>query len=179
MACSSLVALPRACADGVLAGVEKVYMIAFNDLDVIAGTQEVYSATTAGIVNQIGLDSGKKYVEIGLLKSTSGLQEALTKDTTKGTSFFTQTFTLVLGDLTIENQTFIKDVTNQPVSVIYKSRTGKYFVVGLNGQLEIATIEGGTGTAEADLIGHTLTFNGISTSVAPLMDSSILAGLIA
>ncbi len=177
MACNSLTALSRACSDGVAAGLDKVYIIAFKDLDIISGTT-VYTTSGTGVVNNIGLASGKTYVEIELLKSTSGLNEKLTKDNTKGTSFFTQTFTIVLGDLTTENATFIKNVTNQPVSVIYKTRTGKHFVVGLNGQFQVSQIDGGTGTAEADLIGHTLTFEGVSLSVAPLLDESLLATLI-
>jgi len=180
MACNSLTALPRVCAEGVLAGVEKVYIIAFNDLAPISsGTTEVYSGNTSGIIVQIGLDAGKKFVEVGLLKSTSGLNEAMTKDNTKGTSFFTQTFTIVLSDLTTENSEFIKNVSNQPVAIIYKSRTGKYFAAGLNGQFEISGVEGGTGVAEADLIGHTLTFNGISKTVAPIVLDTIVPGLIA
>lgn len=178
MACNSLSALPRVCAEGVLAGVEKVYIIAYKDLEPInSGTTDVYSATTAGTVVQIAVVSGKSYVEIGLLKSTSGLNEAMTKDNTKGTSFFTQTFTIVLSDLTTDNSQFIKNVSNQPVSILYKSRTGKWFAVGLNGQFEVSAVEGGTGVAEADLIGHTLTFNGISTTVAPIMLDSLAAQL--
>jgi hypothetical protein len=180
MACNSLSALPRSCSEGVVAGLEKVYIIAYKDLEAInSGTTEVYSASTNGIVNQVGVADSKNFVEIGLLKSTSGLGETLTKDNTKGTSFFTQTFTLVLGDLTTDNQTFIKDVVNQPVAVIYKTRTGKHFVVGLNGQFELQSAEGGTGTAETDLIGHTLTFAGISKSVAPMIDDSLVPSLIA
>jgi hypothetical protein len=169
MACNSLVALPRVCSDGVLAGVEKVYIIAFKDLETYPGTNEVFSATTAGTVVDIAFAGSERFVEIGLLKSTSGLNEVLTKDNTRGTSFFTQTFTVVLSDVTADNHKFIKDVQNQPVAVLYKTRTGKWFVAGLNGQFEISAIEGGTGVAEADLIGYTLTFNGISTTVAPLV----------
>jgi hypothetical protein len=179
MACNSLSALPRSCAEGVLGGLEKVYIVAFKDLKAVSGTTNVYRLDTGGTVSEIGITTGKTYVQIGLLKSTSGLSEKLTKDNTKGTSFFTQTFTVVLSDLTEDNANFIQDVTNQPVSVIYKTRTGKYFVVGLNGQFEVTSVEGGTGTAEADLVGHTLTFEGISTTVAPLLSSSILSGLIA
>lgn len=180
MACNSLSSLPRSCSEGVLAGLEKVYIIAFKDLvPVSTGSTEVYSTSGSGVVNEIGLASGKTFVEIGLLKSTSGLNETLTKDNTKGTSFFTQVYTLVLGDLNTDNQAFIKNVQNQPVSMIYKTRTGKYFVIGLNGQFEVSGIEGGTGVAEADLIGHTLTFSGISTSVASLIDESIVTDLIA
>lgn len=180
MACNSLIALPRVCADGIVGGLEKVYIVAFKDLAPISSaTTEVYSATTAGTVNQISLVATKKFVEVGLLKNTSGLSEKLTKDVTKGTSFFTQSFTLLVPDLTVEAFTFIKSVVNQPVAVIYKTRTGKYFVVGLNGQFEVTTVEGGTGTAEADLVGHTITFEGVSLSVAPLLDSTILSALIA
>lgn len=180
MACISLTALPRACAEGILGGLQKVYVIAHKDLAAIStGTTEVYSASTNGTVVSVGLATGKTFVEIGLLKSTSGLNEKLTKDNTKGTSFYTQTFTLVLSDLTIENSAFIKAITNQPVAVIYKTRTDKFFIVGLNGQFEVKEVDGGTGTAEADLVGHTLTFEGISTTVAPFIESSIVSSLIA
>ncbi len=180
MACSSLVALPRVCADGVVGGLEKVYMIAFKDLAPMTGTSSsaVYSASTSGIVNRIQLSGATKYVQIGLLKSTSGLDEKLTKDNTKGTNYFTQTFKVVLSDLTIENQTFIKSVVAQPVSVILKTRNGRYYVTGLNGLFEVSQVDGSTGTAEADLVGYTVTFEGISNSVTPLMDESILSGLI-
>jgi len=180
MACTSLVALPRVCADGIVGGLEKVYVIAFKDLKAVAsGSTDVYSASTStGTIVQVGLVSGKTFVEIGLLKNTSGLNEKLTKDLTKGTAFFTQTFTLLLSDLTTANNDFIKAVTNQPVAVILKTRTGKYFVAGLNGLLEVSAIDGGTGTAEGDMAGHTLTFEGISLGVVPLIDSTIISGLI-
>jgi len=179
MACNSLSSLPRACSDGSLGGVNKVYIIAYKDLATIVGANDVFSASTSGIVNAVGLASGKTYVEIGLLKDTSGLTEKLTKDNTKGTNFFTQTFSLVLGDITPTNTQFIQDVKGQPVSVIYKTRTNAYFILGLNGQFEITTIEGGTGVASADLIGHTCSFEGISSGTAQLLDPSIVASLIA
>ena len=179
MACSSLVALPRACgAEGVMAGLEKLYMIAFADLAPISGSTEVYDTSVGGMVNEIGLDSGKHYVEVGLLKSTAGLQEALTKNAQNGTAFFTQTFTLVLGGITAENRAFVQSVLNQPVAILIKSRTGKFFAAGLNGQFELSAAEGGTGTAESDLIGYTLTFSGISTALVPEVDPTIVEDLI-
>ncbi len=181
MACPSLQALPRACGtEGVVAGVEKVFMITFNDLAVPTGStvDEVYTTSTNGMVDAIGLVATKKYVGIDLLKSTSGLDEALTKDTKTGTSYMTQTFKLVLSDLTSDNKTFIESVLNQPVSVLLKTKTGKYFVAGLNGQMELSALEGGTGTAEGDLIGYNLTFTGISTKMITQVDPTIVADLI-
>lgn len=181
MACTSLTALTRACgSQGVLAGLEKVYMIAFVDLGPHASstTGDVYTTASNGTVNAIQTDSTKNFVEIGLLKNTAGLNETLTKDPTKGIAFFTQTLSLVLGDVTIENKGFIENVLNQPVAVIIKSRTGKYFAAGLNGLLELKTAEGGTGVAESDLIGYTLTFEGLSLTTMQLVEPSIITDLI-
>lgn len=179
MACTSLVSLPRACgAEGVVAGLEKLYAIAYSDLAIVTGTTN-HTVSSSGIVNQIGLDSTKKFVEVGLLKSTAGLQEALTKNAQTGTAFLTQTLTLVIGNLTAENKTFAESVLNQPVAIMLKTRTGKYFVAGLNGQFELSGLEGGTGVAEGDLIGYTLTFTGISTSLIPQVDETIISTLIA
>jgi len=175
MSCSSLTALPRECNEGVIAGLERVYMIAFKDLQKITGSEEVFSADTTGTVVQINTSNG--FVEIGLLKSTSGLEEKLTKDPAKGTCYFTQTFKLVLGDLTSANQNFIASVVNQPVAVIYKTRTGLFFVVGLNGQFEVTSVTGGTGVAESDMIGYQVDFAGISKTTAPLVSSALVTTL--
>jgi hypothetical protein len=177
MACNSLLPLPRACGEGIIGGLERFWIIAFKDLEKLAGTDEVFSASTSGIVNQIGVVSGKTFVEVGLVKSSSGVSQELTKDN-MGISFFTQTLTLVLSDLTIANQEFVENVVNQPVAIIYKTRNDKYFVVGLNGQFEVSAIQGGTGVAETDMTGFNITMAGISRKPAPFLDTTILDSLI-
>ena len=180
MACNSLVALPRSCQEGVMGGIQNsIYMIAYKDLTLISGGSDVYTINpTTNTVSEIGVTT-TKFVNIDLLKSTSGLEEKLTKDLQKGTNFFSQTFKLVLGDITPSNVTFLQSVINQPVSIIYKTRTGNYFVVGLNGQFELKTATGGTGIGESDMNGYTLEFEGIGSTVAPLLDSSILPDIVA
>lgn len=178
MSCSSIVALSRACgSEGIVAGLEKLYIVSYSDLDGSSGS--TFTTATNGQVNDITLAVGKKYVEVGLLRSSTGLNEALTKNVENGTAYFTQTMTLVLSDMTVENQAFIKSVLNQPVSVLLKARTGKYFVAGLSGQFELSGLEGGTGIKEGDLAGYTLTFTGIDTKLVPSVDPTIIAGLIA
>jgi hypothetical protein len=178
MACTSITALARNCGEGIVAGLEKLYMVAFKDLVPVSGSTEVYSTATNGVVNEIGLDTGKSFVEIGLLKSTAGLEEKLTKDNSKGIAFLDQTFTLVLGDLSTENREWIESVMMQPVAVLIKSRTGKFYTSGLNGQFELSELTGGTGSKEDDQIGYTLTFKGISTKLIPQVEPSIVSGLI-
>ena len=181
MACSSLVALPRACgASGIIAGSEKLYIISFADLAPLSGspTGEVYSAATSGIVNIINVASGKTFVEIGLTRDSTGINEVLTKDLKTGNAFFTQTLTVVLSELSIQNQAFISSVLNQPVTVILKARTGKYYVAGLNGLLELATVEGGSGIQSTDLNGYKMTFTGIDSLPIQIVDTTIIPSLI-
>ena len=181
MSCSSLLALARECgADGNVGGLEKVYMIAFNDLKPVAGslTNEVYTISTGGLVSEIGVVTAKEFVEVGLLRSTAGLNSEMTKEASTATRYFTDTFTLVIGGMGTDQATFVNSVLDQPVVVITKSRTGKFFTAGLNGQLELSALTGGTGTAEGDLQGYTLTFTGISTKLPLQVDPTIIAGLL-
>lgn len=180
MSCPSIVALPRACgAEGVIAGLDKLYIVSFKDMAAVSGSTEVYTVATNGLVNAIGLDSGKHFVEVGLLRSSADVNEKLTKEPSKGVSYFTQTLKVVLSDLTIENQKFIESVLNQPVAILLKTRTGKYYFTGGSGKFELTGVEGGTGTAEADLIGYTLTFDGTDIRLTTQVDDTIVSGLIA
>lgn len=181
MACTSIQALLRTCGqEGIIAGVEKLYAISYADLapaSGVAGTP-IYTTTAGGVVSDIGLADGKTFVEIGILKSTVGLKETLTKNAQNGVSFLTQEVTLVLSDLTAENKAFAENVLNQPIAIMIKTRSEKYFVAGLNGQLELSALEGGTGTAPEDLIGYTLTFQGLSKNLIPMVDSALVPELL-
>jgi hypothetical protein len=182
MACTSLVALPRACgASGVVAGTEKLYIISYNDLTPTGSSGNVYTTTTVSgstLISDINVATGKNYVEIGLLKSTAGLNEEMTKNLQNGITYFTQTLTVVLADITTANQQFVESVIHQPVSVVLKTRTGNYYAAGLNGQLELSKLTGGTGIQEGDLIGYQLEFSGVSKDLIRMVDPTILAGLL-
>jgi hypothetical protein len=177
MACNSIAALPRECTQGVLGGVQSFWIIAHKDLEAISGT-DVYTVDTDGFVDEIGLASGKTYVTVGLLKSTAGATTEMTKNDQTGVNFFTNTMTLVLSDITKENLDFIKTVRNQPVSILMKTRTDKYVVYGLNGQLEISAMTGGTGVQEPDLSGFSLTFSGIERQPAILVQPALVPTII-
>ncbi len=181
MACPSLIALPRVCGSaGIVGGVNKLYAVSFADLAVPEGatTDEVYTMSVAGMVNEIGLDASKKFIEIGLLPASASLAETLTKEKSNGSSFMTQTFTMVLSDMNAENRAFVETVMNQPVAIIIKTKSKKYFVAGLNGDFELSAIEGGTGTAQGDLVGYTLTFTGTDSMLIPQVDPTIISDLI-
>jgi len=179
--CPSLVGLVRLCgADGVTAGLEKVYIIAFKDLAPVSGVAgtPIFTTATNGMISDIGLADDKNYVEIGLLKSTSGIDIKSTKNPQNGTAFYTVDFKIVLSDLTVENEAFVNSVFNQPVSIIAKTRTNKFLVLGLNGQFEVSEVTAGTGTAEGDLVGYNISFSGLSGRLVPSVDPALIPTLL-
>lgn len=181
MACTSLIQLQIACgAEGNPGGLNKAYMIGFSDLVPVAGSPsgEVYTIA-AGMYNEIGLASGKTFVEVGLLKNTAGINAEWTIAPEKGVSYATQTFTLVLAGLTNENRAFVDSVMNRPVAVLVKTKSNSFYAIGLNGQLQLSARTEGTGTALDDMAGYTLTFTGDDNKAILQVDPTLIADIIA
>lgn len=178
MACASLIGLQKGCAENLIAGVQTLWMVAAGDLAPVSGvTGSAYAVDSNGIVNAIGLESGKTFVEIGILKNTTGLNEEFTINE-NGTNYSTETLTLKLADITVENKKFVDSVRGQEVAVIVKSRTGKFYTVGLNGLMKLSALTGGLGLAEGDDIGYSLTFTGVSGSGILLVDAATVTASI-
>lgn len=87
MNCSSIAQLSLGCKTNKIAGVHRLYMIAFDDLTNLPNTREVFSLDENGEIEAVGIKPGKQFVEIGALRGTVGLAEVLNKDYTKGISF--------------------------------------------------------------------------------------------
>lgn len=176
MACSSLTAITRVCGTSVVPGSEKLWMVAFKDLYPISGTN-VYEVT-GSLVSDIGLTGSVKFVEIGYLRDSAGFDSEGTIDPTKGVAFSTNTLTFKLGDLSIDNQSFLETVMLQPVAAIIKLRTGRYYVQGLGGQLQLSAFQATSGKSSSDEISYTLTFNEIDGIVPRQLDPTALPSLI-
>jgi hypothetical protein len=180
--CSSINALLKQCApEGVVAGLEAFYIISYADLAPASGTagSPTYATATNGLVSDIGLKDTKKFVEIALIRSTSGIEEEGKIDLPTNSQWFEQKATLVLSDLTVENRAFVMSVLSQPVAILTRTRTGKYIVAGLNGLFQLSSVKTGTGLKEGDLTGYTLEFSGIDTKPVMQVDPTIVSGLIA
>lgn len=183
MACTSLVELPLSCgSEGNMGGVQKLYIIAHKDLapaSGVAGTP-IYTTAVNGMIDDIGLVTAKYFVEVGLLKSVAGLKETGVFNEQTGSAYVTQEFTLTLAGITNENRVFVESVFNQPVAIIVQGRseTPKFYAAGLNGLFKISAMEGGTGTAEADLNGYTLTFSGLDTKPVRLVETALITDLL-
>lgn len=179
MACPSIITITQECgAEGNLGGIEKLYMIAFKDLVNIGVSQEVYSKSTSGLVNEIGVLTAKNFVEIPIANNTSGITSEMTKDNATRAQFFTETLPLVLAGLSIDNSNFVASVMSQKVAIIVKDANGNFLAMGLNGKTEVTAMTTGTGTAATDLSGFNITFSGTSRHLPMLVDPSIIADLL-
>jgi len=178
MACLSLEEVIKECgAAGIMGGADDLLVMSFNDADALGVDGKIY-AMTAGIVSEIGRKTTKKFVKISMPPETGGLNEALTKNIQNGSSYFTQTLTLVLQKLNVDNRDFILSVIDQPIVAIVRTPNGKYFAAGLSGRLQLTTADGGTGIAAGDLQGRTLTFTGNEDSPFPEVDAALIADLL-
>lgn len=166
MSCKSLTQLVKNCtARNLVAGAYKLYMIAFNDLQFLSNSTQVYTVDSNNVVNGIGLKSGKNFVEIGALEGSVGLTEVLNVNTTN--KYLTQTVTLSLADLNSDNLYFCKTALNQAVVIIVKAFDNSYFIVGLNGLFELSELNA---AIDSDNNGYSLSFSGIDRKLSLAVD---------
>lgn len=178
MACLSLEEVQRECgAAGIMGGADDLLVMSYNDAEPVGLDGKVY-AITAGVVSEIGRKTTKKFVKVSMPPETGGLAEALTANIQNGSSFFTQTLTLVMQKLSVVNRDFVLSVMNQPIIAIVRTPNGKYYAGGLGGRLQLATADGGTGIAAGDLQGRTLTFTGNEDNPFPEVDAALIPDLI-
>lgn len=180
MACNSIVALSRNCGDSLAGGITELYMMAFKDSAKLVGSTEIYAVDSlTKMVDEVGRTEDSKFVKIDISPNmANGLALALTKDNSVGTFYFTQTLTLILSGLTQEIIDFIQNVGNQPVVAILKARNGKYYIIGLVGDLEVTTTEGGTGDSLDAGQNQTLTFVGSANTYVYIFDPTALPDLL-
>ncbi|RZK22472.1 MAG: hypothetical protein EOO43_09555 [Flavobacterium sp.] len=176
---TSLTALALQCGGGLQqAGITRLYAIAYGDLQNITGTDEPYAYSTNGLVNNINVQTGKNFVEVGVLKNTSGLVTDTTIDRLTMTGSVKNTFTLVIPGMNQTNSKWIESLFNQPLVFIMKIPSGKYFVVGLNGDLMVDSSTGGTGITGNEMQGNTVTLSSTESRLTPQVDDSIIADLL-
>lgn len=114
---------------------------------------------TSGMVDTLVLATGSFYAPIGILRNSLGIDTEGTIDVDKAIDYSTNTLTYKLGDLTIENQKHIKQLSLQPVSGIVKSRTGKRYVLGLEGELYLTAHASTTGKTRDDEVSYSITLS--------------------
>lgn len=166
MSCLSLVKLNRSCK-GTVGGVKKLFAVAFKDI-------VSYSFDSNKVINTVTFTSGNGFVEIGTIKNSVSFSESLNKDKSKGISFFKNTANISVSEISKDSQTFIKSILYQPVVIVFQTKMGSFHILGLDGFLTLATLDGGTGTSYDDLNGYQLGFEGFSNLLSHFINPAIV-----
>lgn len=157
------------CKDS-LGGITEVLFIASQD--VTAYTE------ASGVITAITKAAGKRFYKYELVKATSSFVENINASVENGTVFYQQELTIVLNKLQANTRNEILLLAKNLLDCIVKDNNGKYWFLGLTKGLDITGGSSGSGTAEGDRSGYTLTFTGKEPALAPEVSSGIITGLL-
>lgn len=134
---------------------------------------------TAGVVTDIDLAVGKLFYKYELVKETSSFTETVTASVQNGTIFYAQELSVILNRLQANTRNEILLLAKNTLVAIAEDRNGKYWLLGKDGGLDISGGTAASGVAAGDRSGYELTFAGQEADLAPEVDSTIIAALIA
>ncbi len=146
----------------------------------VGGLKAVYFAdygtlgTTTIVSGEITAISGTPGFFKFDIKGNSSLETTINSSRENGTTFYTQTLNLTLTTLDKGTQEEIKLLAASRPHVAIEDYNGNFFMVGLEHGAEVT---GGTivsGAAMGDLSGFTLTLEGMETSPAYFVTSTVI-----
>lgn len=155
--------------------------------DSLGGIVEVYfteaanvtSVTEAsGVITTITKATGKRFWKYELVKDTSMMNQTLTASVQNGTVFYAQELQIVLNKLQTNTRNEILLLAQNSLVAVVKDSNSNYWYLGKTRGIDLTAGTAGTGTAQGDRSGFTLTFSGSEPALAPSVTSSIIAGLI-
>ncbi len=155
--------------------------------DSLGGIVEVYfteaanvtSVTEAsGVITTITKATGKRFWKYELVKDTSMMNQTLTASVQNGTVFYAQELQIVLNKLQTNTRNEILLLAQNSLVAVVKDSNNNYWYLGKTRGIDLTAGTAGTGTAQGDRSGFTLTFSGSEPALAPSVTSSIIAGLV-
>ena len=155
-----------------IGGVAKIYI---TDFDSVASITAANYAITA-----ITMDSGTVFYEFQFNKYSSSFEENTVVNVENGGVYFEQTVTLIIPrrDSTKMDalNSIIAGVKN--LSVIVKDSNGINWLLGEAAGINVTEIVSGSGKAQGDLNGYTITMSGAELAMAQTLSNSVLATVI-
>ena len=73
---------------------------------------------------------------------------------------------------------FIDGLSQQPVALIIKLRSGNYIITGLNGFCELTDISEDTGTKNSDMNGYQLKLTGVDEGITKTIDPTYVRSIV-
>lgn len=168
MACALTQGYTLDCKDS-LGGIKAAWFIAHQDVSAVT--------EASGVVSAITKAAGKVFYKYQLVKNTSSLTENVTASVENGTVFYAQELSIILNKMQANTRNEILLLAKNNLMVVVEDANGKYWLLGKTNGLDLTGGNAGTGTAQGDRNGYTLTLTGGEKELAPEVASSVISTL--
>ena len=172
MACNSytLTGLNTVCKETSFGGIKEVLIALYDDVASV-------SVATGTTLLTPTMESGKKFKQYKLLKSTGGLTSTLNTSETS-TSYFTNEVTLQFMKMETSKRIEIMALMMSACAVIVKDANDKYWYLGKDNYVECSAGSATTGTAASDANHYELTLSDTSAELPYEVDSSVIPSIV-
>jgi hypothetical protein len=158
------------CKDS-LGGIKAAWFIAHSNVTAVT--------EASGVVSAITKSAGKVFYKYQLVRNTSSVTENITSSVENGTVFYAQELSIILNKMQANTRNEILLLAKNNLMAVVEDANGKYWLLGEGNGLDLSGGNSGSGTAQGDRNGYTLTFSGGEKELAPEVASGVIAGLTA
>ena len=148
--------IPLACLEST-GGVKNVYIGAFSDI-----TTFTYDADE--IIDTV--TSTESFYTFKFRPQTASYGEELSKSLENGTTFWTQTLTMIFHKMDAAKRNNMLLLSGTSMHVIVETQNGDYWWLGLANGADVSATTSGAGQAYGDLNGYNLTITGLEPNMA-------------
>ena len=170
MACALTSNYTLDCRDSV-GGLVEIYFIEEGNVESIT--------EASGVVTAITKASGKVFRKYEQDQDTAFFVENLNSNVQNGSQFYQQELTIVCNKMQTATRNELLLLNKNRLIAVAKDANGAYGLLGKTRFLRATAGNSGSGTASGDRNGYTFTYTALEPSLAPSVDSTIIAGLTA
>ena len=172
MACNSytLTGMNTVCKENSFGGIKEVLIALYDDVASV-------SVATGTTLLTPTMESGKKFKQYKLLKSTGGLTSTLNTSETSA-SYFTNEVTLQFMKMETSKRIEIMALMMSACAVIVKDANDKYWYLGKDNYVECSAGSATTGTAASDANHYELTLSDTSVELPYEVDASVISSIV-
>ena len=167
MSCVLTGGIPLACLENT-GGVKNIYIGDFDEAT-------VFTYDAEDIIDTV--TSTKTYYAFKFRPQTAGFTEELTKSLENGTTFWTQTSTMIFHKMDAPKRNKILSLSAASLHVIVQTQNGDYWWLGLANGADVSAAATGAGTAYGDKNGYDLTITGLEPVSAHQLSAAAFAAL--
>jgi len=158
------------CKDNI-GGLKSVWFIGWNDVSSVT--------ESSGTITAITKASGKVFYKYQLVRNTASLTENIAGSIENGTVVYNQELVIVINKMQVSMRNEILLLGKNNMMAVVEDQNGRYWLAGRYNGLDLLSGSAGTGLAQTDRNGYTLTFSGGEKELAPAVQASVIATLTA